>query len=90
MFVKARLVGRASRVGVISNYDDYVPVVDKAVDVGWKEKQALTQNIYGSTGWCTWCIFVISLSASVDSTTIINSICYYCLLYTRKSFLTEG
>lgn len=47
MFVQARLIGRASG---FSEYDEYVPMVDKAVDLGWKEKQVATQNSYGSTG----------------------------------------
>lgn len=51
MFVQARLNGRASHIGVFSEYDEYVPMVDKTVDVGWKEKQVTTQNSSGSTGW---------------------------------------
>ncbi|KAL5126867.1 Phosphatidylinositol/phosphatidylcholine transfer protein SFH8 [Glycine soja] len=43
---EARLIGRASG---FSEYDEYVPMVDKAVDLGWKEKQVTTQNSYGST-----------------------------------------
>jgi len=47
MFAQARLIGRASG---FSEYDECVPMVDKAVDLGWKEKQVTTQNSYGSTG----------------------------------------
>ncbi|KAK7321772.1 hypothetical protein VNO77_32699 [Canavalia gladiata] len=46
---EARLIGRASHSGGFSEYDEYVPIVDKAVDVGWKEKRVTTQNSYGST-----------------------------------------
>lgn len=51
MFVQARLAGRASHAGGFSVYDEYVPMVDKTVDVGWKEKHSTTQNSFGSTGW---------------------------------------
>ncbi|KAJ1408038.1 CRAL/TRIO, N-terminal domain [Sesbania bispinosa] len=46
---EARLGGRASHSGGFSEYDEYVPMVDKTVDVGWKEKQVTTQNSLGST-----------------------------------------
>ncbi|XP_061356298.1 phosphatidylinositol/phosphatidylcholine transfer protein SFH8-like [Gastrolobium bilobum] len=46
---EARLVGKASHAGGISEYDEYVPMVDKTVDVTWKEKQLTTQNSFGST-----------------------------------------
>ncbi|XP_027368118.1 phosphatidylinositol/phosphatidylcholine transfer protein SFH8-like isoform X2 [Abrus precatorius] len=46
---EARLIGRAGNSGGFSEYDEYVPMVDKAVDIGWKEKQVTTQNSYGST-----------------------------------------
>ncbi|XP_057428282.1 phosphatidylinositol/phosphatidylcholine transfer protein SFH8-like isoform X2 [Lotus japonicus] len=46
---EARLAGRASHAGGFSVYDEYVPMVDKTVDVGWKEKHSTTQNSFGST-----------------------------------------
>lgn len=46
MFVQARLAGRAGH----SEYDEYVPMVDKTVDVLWKEKQVTALNSSGSTG----------------------------------------
>ncbi|KAK1549689.1 hypothetical protein Q3G72_006243 [Acer saccharum] len=33
------VVGKASCVGGISEYDEYVPVIDKAVDMGWKKRE---------------------------------------------------
>lgn len=50
MFLQARFVGRTSHSGGFSEFDEYVPMVDKTVDVGWKEKQVTTQNPFGSTG----------------------------------------
>ncbi|KAK4274792.1 hypothetical protein QN277_017967 [Acacia crassicarpa] len=41
---EARLIGKAGLAGGLSEYDVYVPIVDKAVDVGWKEKQTTPQN----------------------------------------------
>ena len=49
MIMQARLVGKASHAGGFSEHDEYVPMVDKTVDVGWKEKQATSQNSLGST-----------------------------------------
>lgn len=48
MFVQARLAGLSAG---FSEYDEYVPMVDKTVDVAWKEKQVTIQNSYGTTGW---------------------------------------
>ncbi|KAL1312085.1 hypothetical protein AAHE18_16G012300 [Arachis hypogaea] len=45
---EARLVGKNSHASGLSEYDEYVPMVDKTVDVAWKEKQAKTQNTFGS------------------------------------------
>ncbi|MED6204229.1 Phosphatidylinositol/phosphatidylcholine transfer protein sfh8 [Stylosanthes scabra] len=45
---EARLVGKNSHAGGLSEYDEYVPMVDKTVDVLWKEKKAKTQNTFGS------------------------------------------
>ncbi|KAK2660575.1 hypothetical protein Ddye_007108 [Dipteronia dyeriana] len=33
------VVGKASCVGGFSEYDEYVPVIDKAVDMGWKKRE---------------------------------------------------
>lgn len=51
VFVQARLAGRAGLSSGFSEYDEYVPMVDKTVDVAWKEKQVTTHNSYGTTGW---------------------------------------
>ncbi|XP_028803025.1 phosphatidylinositol/phosphatidylcholine transfer protein SFH8 isoform X2 [Neltuma alba] len=45
---EARLINRTSLAGGFSEYDEYVPIVDKAVDVGWKEKQTTPQNSLNS------------------------------------------
>lgn len=46
---EARLVRKASHAGGFSEYDEYVPMVDKTVvAVGRKDKQVATQNSYGS------------------------------------------
>lgn len=37
---EARGVGKASNTGALSEYDEYVPMVDKAVDVGWEKKMS--------------------------------------------------
>jgi hypothetical protein len=34
----------------LSEYDEYVPMVDKAVDMGWKQ-QVVQQNPLASGGW---------------------------------------
>ncbi|KAI4336856.1 hypothetical protein L6164_015333 [Bauhinia variegata] len=49
---EARLIGKASHAGGFFEYDVDVPMVDKAVDVGWKEKQAIPQSTYGSIDAC--------------------------------------
>lgn len=50
MFAQARLIGKANLSGGFSEYDEFIPMVDKAVDLGWKEKQVTTQNSKSSTG----------------------------------------
>lgn len=42
-----RVVGKASSAGGFSEYDEYVPVIDKTVDVGWKKQ--VSQNPYYSS-----------------------------------------
>lgn len=37
------MVGKASSAGGLSEYDEHVPMVDKAVDAAW-EKQVSRQN----------------------------------------------
>jgi hypothetical protein len=51
VFVQARLAGRAGLSAGFPEYDEYVPMIDKTVDVAWKEKQVTTQNSYSATGW---------------------------------------
>ncbi|KAI4316846.1 hypothetical protein L6164_024786 [Bauhinia variegata] len=41
---EARLGVKVSHAGGFSENDECVPMVDKAVDVGWKEKQAIPQS----------------------------------------------
>ncbi|KAK4276558.1 hypothetical protein QN277_014691 [Acacia crassicarpa] len=45
----ARRIDKASHSGGFSEYDEYVPMADKAVDVGWKEKQVAPQSSERST-----------------------------------------
>lgn len=44
------MIGKAIHSGGFSEHDEYVPMVDKAVDVGWKEKQTAPQYSCGSRG----------------------------------------
>ncbi|XP_030470182.1 phosphatidylinositol/phosphatidylcholine transfer protein SFH8 [Syzygium oleosum] len=46
---EAKAIGRASYAGTFSGYDEYVPMVDKAVDAGWK-KQSTLQRHFASKG----------------------------------------
>ncbi|KAL7002680.1 Phosphatidylinositol/phosphatidylcholine transfer protein sfh8 [Sarracenia purpurea var. burkii] len=46
---EAKVIGKASYGGNFSGYDEYVPMVDKAVDAGWK-RQASFQKPYASKG----------------------------------------
>ncbi|XP_024165061.1 phosphatidylinositol/phosphatidylcholine transfer protein SFH8 isoform X1 [Rosa chinensis] len=46
---EAKVVGKASCAGSFSGYDEYVPMVDKAVDAGWK-KQASLQKSHSPKG----------------------------------------
>ncbi|KAK7291207.1 hypothetical protein RIF29_06162 [Crotalaria pallida] len=45
---EARLVRKASHAGGFCEYDEYVPMVDKTVDVAWKENQVANENSSGS------------------------------------------
>ncbi|KAJ9132840.1 hypothetical protein P3X46_033668 [Hevea brasiliensis] len=38
---EGKVVGKASYVGKFSGYDEYVPMVDKAVDGGWKKQSSV-------------------------------------------------
>ncbi|XP_043712967.1 phosphatidylinositol/phosphatidylcholine transfer protein SFH8-like [Telopea speciosissima] len=46
---EAKVAGKASFAGRCSEYDEYVPMVDKAVDAGWN-KQVSLQRAYSSKG----------------------------------------
>ncbi|KAH0977309.1 hypothetical protein GBA52_027028 [Prunus armeniaca] len=46
---EAKVVGKANCAGSFSGYDEYVPMVDKAVDAGWKKQVAL-QRIHAAKG----------------------------------------
>lgn len=37
LFCQAKAIGIAGYTGQFSGYDEYVPMVDKAVDSGWKK-----------------------------------------------------
>lgn len=38
MIVQAKAIGTSGYAGHFSGYDEYVPMVDKAVDSGWKKQ----------------------------------------------------
>lgn len=44
---QAKAIGTAGYPGQFSGYDEYVPMVDKAVDAGWKKSP---QKLYISKG----------------------------------------
>lgn len=46
---EAKVIGKANCAGSFSGYDEYVPMVDKAVDAGWKKQVAL-QRIHAAKG----------------------------------------
>ncbi|XP_052203641.1 phosphatidylinositol/phosphatidylcholine transfer protein SFH8-like [Diospyros lotus] len=46
---EAKVIGGASHASSFPGYDEYVPMVDKAVDAGWK-RQASFQKPHASTG----------------------------------------
>lgn len=50
MFIQARVGSKVSAAGGLSEYDEYIPMVDKSVDAGWK-KHASCQEPYSSRGW---------------------------------------
>lgn len=45
---EARFVDKVGHTGGFPEYDEYVPMVDKIIDVGPKEKQAAPRNSFGS------------------------------------------
>lgn len=44
---QAKAIGTAGYAGQFAGYDEYVPMVDKAVDSGWKKSP---QKLYVSKG----------------------------------------
>lgn len=40
LILQAKIVGATGHYGNFSGYDEYVPMVDKAVDSGWKKPTA--------------------------------------------------
>lgn len=48
--MQAKIVGKPSYAGSFPGYDEYVPMVDKPVDVSWK-KQVSLQRPYASKGY---------------------------------------
>ena len=47
--MQVKAVGKANSAGNFSGYDEYVPMVDKAVDANWK-KQVVLQRTHSSKG----------------------------------------
>ena len=47
--LQAKVVGKPSYAGNFPGYDEYIPMVDKAVDASWK-KQASLQRPSSSKG----------------------------------------
>ncbi|KAM7482626.1 hypothetical protein LguiB_007209 [Lonicera macranthoides] len=41
---EAKVIGSASYAGNFSGYDEYVPMVDKAVDAGWKKQPSVPKS----------------------------------------------
>jgi hypothetical protein len=42
---QAKVVGKAGYGGSFPGYDEYVPMVDKAVDAGWKNPAAIQRPV---------------------------------------------
>lgn len=57
MFIQARMVGKTSHAG---NLVEHVPTVDKAIDVGPKEKQATPRMLFCSTGYARAQLLVLT------------------------------
>lgn len=47
---QAKAIGTASYYGNFSGYDEYVPMVDKAVDSGWKNPTTSEKKLSISKG----------------------------------------
>ncbi|KAL5847692.1 hypothetical protein ACOSQ3_011216 [Xanthoceras sorbifolium] len=45
-----RVVSKASCAGIFSEYDECAPVIDKAVDVGWKKQESPQKTYYSTRG----------------------------------------
>ncbi|XP_050215155.1 phosphatidylinositol/phosphatidylcholine transfer protein SFH8-like isoform X2 [Mercurialis annua] len=41
---EARVAGKASVAGVLSDYDEYIPMIDKTVDGGWKKQVSFQEQ----------------------------------------------
>lgn len=51
MFIQGRLIGNASHAGGLV---EHVPMVDKAIGVGCKHKQATSRKLFCSTGYIAY------------------------------------
>lgn len=43
--MQAKVIGKAGYAVNFSGYDEYVPMVDKAVDAEWKKQVSLQQSL---------------------------------------------
>uniref|UniRef100_A0A2C9W1R5 CRAL-TRIO domain-containing protein n=2 Tax=Manihot esculenta TaxID=3983 RepID=A0A2C9W1R5_MANES len=69
---ESKVIGKASYAGNFSGYDEYVPMVDKPVDAGWK-KQASLQRPSISKGCCEFiCHWVFSKDVGVSTSSMVN------------------
>ena len=60
--MQAKVVGKAGYVGNFSGYDEYVPMVDKAVDAEWKKQVSLQQSLSIKGDQChQFSFFVLTL-----------------------------
>lgn len=44
VFIQARIAVKGSSGGGVWEYDEHVPMIDKAVDVGWKKQVSLLES----------------------------------------------
>lgn len=55
---QAKVVGKTSYAGSFSGYDEYVPMVDKAVDSSWKKQPSLRSPAAKGLQVC-YCIYCL-------------------------------
>lgn len=44
VFIQARIAVKGNSFSGVGEYDEYVPMIDKAVDVGWKKQVSLLES----------------------------------------------